>query len=117
MSSEAATHRVRIGKVRLKGGAELRILPSRRTKEHDDCLGMLRTAVKEISTDLDGRMTGYALVAWSIDNWHSSSVNIENGSPINSTMVPSYVAEVLRRRQATKDARAQVCTILGIPES
>lgn len=58
--------------------------------------GMLRD-VHELASYYPGRMGGYALVAWNMEGRWARGIRLNPKCFIGLTMLPSFVAEVLRR--------------------
>jgi hypothetical protein len=86
----------RIGKVTSRKGTNVRVftskdpfLPSAMRK---DFLSNARD-IHEYVPD----MCGYVMVAWRPDGTYSRGIRFGNGSPVSETMMPSFVADLLRR--------------------
>ena len=47
-----------------------------------------------------GEIAGWAIVIWNKDGTYSDSMKVEEFSPVTYTLLPSYVADVVRRRLA-----------------
>lgn len=105
--------RTRIGKVTLKGGTTLHVLPDRRAEENDWLVSELLAAVEECVAARNGGMVGFALVTWGAQSDWSASVCYGEGSTIKDTLVPTFVGESLRRRLWTQDARHEIRVVLS----
>jgi hypothetical protein len=84
----------RIGRVRLKAHPEVRVIVGSRADNplHD----RLQRQARLIAEKLPG-MCGYAVVAWEADGTFSRATATTKAWPVGQTMLPSFVADVLRR--------------------
>jgi hypothetical protein len=86
----------RIGKVKLKGGAELHRLP---ILDRSEAQAGLSSASTVIINDFKAHeMAGYVVLGWAFDGHYSSGYFIHKDSPVGVGMLPSFVADALRRR-------------------
>jgi hypothetical protein len=84
----------RIGRVKIKGGADLTILERPEVSDVED--SMLAAARAHVG-GLDQPTAGYVVVTWSEDCSHMTSYQVSASSPISHTMLPSFVADAIRR--------------------
>jgi hypothetical protein len=91
----------RIGRVTLKGGAELRIL--RRPEHKNPDTGVMENYnaklvehARSIASDPD-EIVGYFIMAVFRDGAHNSASRLLPSASIPQSLWPSYVAEVARR--------------------
>jgi hypothetical protein len=90
------TNGCRIGKIKLKNGAELHRLP---VKDRDEAQRRLIDRAAMISGFYKpGEMVGYVVMGWDKDGFHSVGYLIDPKSVVGRTMLPSFVADALRRR-------------------
>lgn len=89
----------RIGKIRLKsGGAEVRLLHRQTREDGENWRGVIVDHAREIAAHQpnDG-MVGFFIVAMFEDGGYSSSHRMDKAARIHRTLLPSYIAEVVRR--------------------
>lgn len=85
----------RIGRVTLKGGAQLLRLP---VKEHGEVQSKLCDASATIADYFaPDEMAGYVLVGWAFDGAYSTAYMIHAESIVGPGLLPSFVADALRR--------------------
>lgn len=85
----------RIGKIKLKAGGVIHRLP---TVERDDFQKRFISAASAISSHYKpDEMCGYVVMAWDADGAYSLGFRIHDDSVVGPTMLPSYVADALRR--------------------
>ncbi|HET7409685.1 MAG TPA: hypothetical protein VFJ13_05750 [Paracoccaceae bacterium] len=85
----------RIRRVRFKAGGEMRVLDRAPAENglHDDLRRRVGILVESFPD-----MAGFAVVVWDDKGWFSRGTGWNNRlSPIGQTLLPSFVAEVLRR--------------------
>ena len=80
----------RIGKVTLKGGAELRIIEGGSPEVGKNLVKNAKSA-----KELEPNMAGYVMVAWDFQGRYLRSFGIHDRSPIQQTRMPGYVKDVL----------------------
>lgn len=90
---------VRIGKIRLKaGGAEVRVLNRSVRNDGENWRGLIVRHAREIAEHQPKQeMVGFVIVAMFDDGGYSTSVRVDGSAKISRTLLPSYVAEVVRR--------------------
>ena len=88
----------RVGRVVLKASPHLAVLPFRPNKT--DLHKTLKSQTEQLIKIIPD-MAGYAVVAWDFDGWFSRAAHTHPESPIGTTLMPSFVAEVLRRDTMT----------------
>lgn len=84
----------RIGRVTLKGGADLRILDRPEVPE------IRRMMIDEVAAQcesLPNDLEGFVIVTWDDAGLHASGFHLTEDSPIRTSMLPSYIADVLRQ--------------------
>ncbi|CDN96076.1 hypothetical protein [Agrobacterium tumefaciens] len=86
----------RIGKVKLKAGAEIHRLPAIQRDEAQK--RFVERAAMIAGFYKPGEIVGYALMVWDKDGNHSVGYYLDEQSVVGMTMAPSYVADALRRR-------------------
>lgn len=97
----------RIGRIRMKaGGAEVRVFERPRSGLPDKLRRNVETLIGYFPD-----MAGFAIVCWGADASWSRATGDSGKSPITLTLMPSFVAEVLRR-DVTDDV---VCDRLDLP--
>ena len=89
----------RIGKIKLKtGGAEVRVLDRQLRNDGENWRGLtIRHARMIAEHQPDEEMVGFVVVAMFSDGGYSSSSRMDADATIGRTLLPSYVAEVVRR--------------------
>lgn len=96
----------RIGKVKYKNAPHLvEIVPHVRGAEFRD------TMHKHVDLICDYHpkgIAGFAIVAWGFDGQWSRSTRIHKDSFVGQTLMPSFVADILRR-DTMKDVAEDVC--------
>lgn len=85
----------RIGKVKLKSGGEVHVLPL----PQRDALQtkFLKRASKLSNFFNPGEIGGFAMVIWALDGTYTIAYHIQKESIVNIGLAPTYVADVLRR--------------------
>ena len=102
---------VRIGRVKLKGGADLHIMhnpmPDEMNGEAENWRGKLVEHARAISEhgNEDSRLDGYIVVGLFSDGGTSVAFRIPARVP--SSLVPSYVADIMRRDTVTHEEAAR----------
>lgn len=95
--SEYKVGSLRLRSVRLKsGGGEIRVMPG---PTRDDDLRYAERRLLETIRSTQGRVAGFAMVAWSPDNGSVSVLTVNEGSKIPSIMVPDFVRNRLLAAQ------------------
>jgi len=92
----------RIGRVRIKGGADLRIFDAR-AKRSANVWRQLRTAVVQMHDIYADDLAGFVLMPWDSGTQYNTYVIIEHGMTRNN--LPEFAAEALRRDNAESDVR------------
>lgn len=88
-----ATH-CRIGRVRMKSAPHLEVIPF--SPRDVGLAERMEVNTQEIGA-LMPDMAGYAIVAWDFQGYFTRAMRMHRESQVGPTMVPSFVAEVLRR--------------------
>ena len=92
----------RIGKIRLKaGGAEVRVLHQAVREDGENYKGELVKDARLIADDPQD-MVGYVVVALFADGTYNRSWRLDADAAIGRTMLPAYVAEVIRSDVLTR---------------
>lgn len=102
--------------ITFKNGGYIRLLPSTREQEHAKMAKNLRLAVADYIAQFDGQMAGFALIVWGVDSASCASIHNAETSPMNSSQIPSFAADRLRRRLSDSDANGIVRDYLGLPD-
>ena len=92
----------RIGRVRIKGGADLRIFDAR-AKRSANVWRQLQVAVRQMHDWYAADLAGFVLIPWDSVTRYNAYVVIEHGMTRNN--LPEFAAEALRRDNAESDAR------------
>ena len=92
----------RIGKIKFKNGAEMRLLPNARERTTALVFSDLDRTLGHVRQMYAGDLGGYVLITWKHDGSFNSFVNVQTDYPTR-TMMPEYVAEVMRRDNCTSD--------------
>lgn len=91
------TARVRIGKIKMKaGGAEVRILPRQSRDDGENYKGLIVNHARMIADD-DKEMVGFVVIGIFADGTYNEGSRLDAGAAIGRTMLPSYIAEIVRR--------------------
>jgi len=86
----------RIGRVKLKGGAELHRLP---IPERDAAQrGILRAASMVVGFYQPDEIVGHVVMAWAKDGSYTLGYRVGHDGIIGLGLLPSFVADALRRR-------------------
>lgn len=92
----------RIGRVKLKaGGAEVRIFANPEPRS-EKASSLVRNA-RGIAGNFDEDVSGYVLFAWDSQGRYSFAYRFTEGGPIPFTLLPAYVADVVRREIVTAE--------------
>ena len=91
----------RIGKITRKGGATVRVLPSRRENVHD----ALKVELGRIADEFwaDEPIAGMVLVVWDVHGTTRALVRNDETSPLANAMIPEMTAECVRRSRTLKE--------------
>lgn len=95
----------RIGKVKLKGGAELKIFEGQRDRYVKKILADFHTASTDMAKCFEGCMDGFAIVAWNRDGAFLSMFRTGKAATVGVNNLPEYVSGALRRDIAEEDVR------------
>jgi hypothetical protein len=106
----------RIRAVRFKSGGEVRVLPSGREAKHAELASKIKRYAHRMTEIYAGELAGFIMVAWSVGG--ESSVGMVNSrfSPMNTSQLPSFLAERVSRAHGEDDAAGIVREMLGIPD-
>lgn len=80
----------RIGRVRLKGGADLHIIDG----GNPDLVSSFLDSAEKI-TSLCPNMAGYAIVTWDFRGLAARTWEYHKRSPVKESLIPSYVHDVM----------------------
>lgn len=94
----------RIGRITLRGGAVLHLLPED-TARHDALIDELQKVTEYISEEYGTRFAGFALVAWNADGGHVALIQTFHGCPVCATDVPDAAKAALHRHLWLSDIR------------
>jgi hypothetical protein len=95
MASERNPH-CQIGKVKFKSGTNLRVFTSKSPYTSSAIRRELVSNARDIHEYVPD-MCGYVIVAWRPDGTFSRGLRNGHGSPVSATMLPSFIADLLRR--------------------
>ncbi len=89
----------RIGKIRLKsGGAEVRLLRQQTREDGENYRGLIIEHARMVAEYTpQAEMVGFVLIGLFSDGSYSSSTRLDASAALGRTMLPSYIAEVVRR--------------------
>lgn len=92
----------RIGKIRLKqGGAEVRVLRRDARPDGENYKGLIVQHARMIA-DNRQEMVGFVVIGIFADGSYSDGCRLDPEAAIGRTMLPSYVAEIVRRSHITE---------------
>ena len=96
----------RIGRIKLKGGADLHILPTRiLAPDEEDWRAKVvehARAIAETATDA-APLVGYFVIGFYADGDHNCGFRTDDDrNPIPRSLMPAYVEELVRRYAVTK---------------
>jgi len=103
----------RIGKITFRSGAEMRLLPNARERTTALVFSDLDRTLGHVRRIYAGDLGGFILISWKHDGAFNSFVNVQTDYPTRNTL-PEYVAEVMRRDNATQDAEDLLKHRLGL---
>lgn len=86
--------RVRIGRIRLKSGGEVRLLP----READDRCGEVREIVADALGKFHRSLGGFAFVTWDAAGYTMAKAGTWPESRVPAILVPDYVRELVAER-------------------
>ena len=95
----------RIGRVTLKGGANLRIFRSSRERYSEWVLGRLKETTKEFAHELHGDACGFVIIAWNSKSAYLYDAETTKGAKVDRNTLPEWLAEAARRDNAETEAR------------
>jgi hypothetical protein len=87
----------RIGKVMLKAGGAP-IFPLKAKDRNEDHRLLLTHASEVCDTFPAGSMAGFVVIGWGFDGSNSCGWKSHEESIIRNSLLPSYIADVIRRR-------------------
>ena len=100
----------RIGKVTLKGGASLQLLPSARERNSAKQFGKLAKAMRHVDRLYSGQLDGFVIMCWTPEaRWNAFYAC---GEAVNTNILPEYCAGAIRREICEDDARDLVDRVL-----
>lgn len=99
--------RTKIGRVKLRNGAELRLLPNLREQTSQRVFKVLQDCLNTVSDLYSDDLGGFVLVPWSLSNEgaYNSFVCCHGKYPLLNDL-PHWIAEVVRRDLAEREARS-----------
>jgi hypothetical protein len=100
----------RIGKVTLKGGAQLQIFPTKLNPHGESYPGRLIAHAKMVAgyEKPGSDLIGFMVIGFFSDGSHSSGVRWDvERSPVPRRMMPGYAAEIVREELLTIDLAQQ----------
>lgn len=115
------TARVRIGRVKMKGGADVRVLPGLKDRRTVAAQSTFRRHAREVLDALADDMAGYVLVAWDGTAGHMVRYRFyasEGGAAVPGEVpglngAPEWLADALRRAIADDEAERR----MGMPRT
>lgn len=84
----------RIGRVKFKTGQEIRVI--KRVERNKTAQTLIEHAAR-ITELLGDKLSGYAIVAWDKEGCFSRGTRFDRKSFMGQTLLPEFVAAVLRR--------------------
>lgn len=100
----------RIGRIKMKGGADLHILNTPTGPHGENWAGKLITNAKKVAEyEAPGcDLVGYLVFGLFSDGSHSSGFRWDaNRSPIPRRMMPAFIAEIVREELVTEELAQQ----------
>lgn len=92
----------RIGKIRLKSsGTEVRILNRQEREDGENYKGLIIQHARMIA-ETDEEMVGFVVIGLFADGSFNDSCRLDASGAVGRTMMPSYVAEIVRRSVITE---------------
>lgn len=85
----------KIGRVRLKGGADLAVFPVKPISH--DAKTMIEYT-RQISDNIGPELSGFLVIGWDTAGGYSCGFHCPDESAIPVTLLPSWTADVVRRR-------------------
>ena len=101
----AHDHHCRVGRIKIKNGAEVRVLES----NYDQVASELRQDVTTATRDHE--VAGYALVVW--NRQRESLAYWSTGAVMPGDAMPDFVRRVLQRTTGIRDAQDTVNDMMG----
>jgi hypothetical protein len=84
----------RIGRVKLRNGGELRVLP---VPARDDMKSLLMASAGRVASANDLEMAGYCVIAWDVSGHYTCGWRIDRDGVLQPTMIPTFIADIMRR--------------------
>jgi hypothetical protein len=100
----------RIGRIKLRNGAEVRVIPSADEQYSKQAFSALGRALGHVGRLYEDELAGYALVVWNKRRLFNAFRH-DARSTIGSNNMPSFVAEALRRENSEDDFRSALSEI------
>jgi hypothetical protein len=94
-----------IGKVTLKGGAELRIFEGGKERESRELAEQFCDAANEVAETYGGDTGGFVIIHWNSEGQWISRFATGRAAGIHLNILPEWVAGALRREIAENDLR------------
>lgn len=105
--------RTRIGEIRFKNGATMRLLPSARERDTQAAWEQLGLAIEQAEGLFGEQLAGFALQTWTWDGEFEVSWFAPLYGPVHARMLPDYCAAVIKDRMGDMNAIRQIKGILG----
>lgn len=86
----------RIGKIRMKSGGE--VYPLRAPRRDENQKAFIDRIAKMLRYYKEGEMVGYAAISWNAGGEYSTCYYISEESPVGFGLLPSFLADAMRRR-------------------
>lgn len=83
--------RTRIGRVKLKGGADLKVFPGLENTDRRYVEKDVRGVLDSHMRSADARIAGFAFVVWDVDGTSTCIASVNDGSTIPAILVPDFV--------------------------
>lgn len=107
-----AVFRTRIGRIRLKSGGEMRLLPSAKERVAKDVFAELDKAIGWTRELYARDFGGFVLIAFTMTGEHNVFVATKAMHPQLNDL-PIWAAEAIRRENSENDARRMLRRTLG----
>lgn len=96
----------RIGRIRFKNGAELRVIPSADEQYAERAFSALDRSLGHVKQLYEGQLDGYALIVWDKDGNFNTFRHAAGRGIVGKNTMPVFVAEALRRDNCEDDFRS-----------
>jgi hypothetical protein len=92
----------KIGKIRLKSGGSLHMLPTPKPPWRDTIMEAITVWTDGVKADIPDPV-GFVAIAWGSDHTYTIHDFFSDKSPVGRSQGPSYVTECMRRRNGSVD--------------